>query len=96
MQFTNIFKHHDKHDEANKQDKATHDEHKADKKSTDENHKHHHSFFKHDKVDESLPKGFANDATRTSNKPDTLYNFDDPLARRLGPVPTEDPTNTGA
>ncbi|CEP08493.1 hypothetical protein [Parasitella parasitica] len=45
---------------------------------------------------EPLPKGFANDAMRNSNVPDTLYGFDDPLARRLGPVPTSDPTNTGA
>lgn len=43
-----------------------------------------------------LPKGFANDAMRTSSKPDTLYGFDDPTARRLGPVPSTDPTNTGA
>jgi hypothetical protein len=43
-----------------------------------------------------LPKGFANDVMRTSKTPDTLYGFDDPMARRLGPVPTSDPTNTGA
>ncbi|KAI8640851.1 hypothetical protein BD408DRAFT_419148 [Parasitella parasitica] len=48
------------------------------------------------KPQEELPKGFANDAMRTSNVPDTLYGFDDPVARRLGPVPTSDPTNTGA
>ncbi|OAD04615.1 hypothetical protein MUCCIDRAFT_108445 [Mucor lusitanicus CBS 277.49] len=49
-----------------------------------EHGKHHHE------------KRFANDAMRTSNTPDTLYGFDDPTARRLGPVPSSDPTNTGA
>ncbi|KAI9471821.1 MAG: hypothetical protein EXX96DRAFT_581815 [Benjaminiella poitrasii] len=44
----------------------------------------------------NLPKGFFNDVMRSSNKPDTLYGFDDPTARRLGPLPSEDPTNTGA
>ncbi|KAI7901047.1 uncharacterized protein BX663DRAFT_516137 [Cokeromyces recurvatus] len=58
-----------------------------------EEKKHHH----HHHTDTSnLPKGFANDVMRSSNKPDTLYGFDDPTARRLGPVPSEDPTNTGA
>lgn len=46
--------------------------------------------------DPNLPKGFANDAMRSSSKPDTLYGFDDPTARRLGPLPSTDPTNTGA
>ncbi|KAI8091268.1 uncharacterized protein B0P05DRAFT_526814 [Gilbertella persicaria] len=57
---------------------------------------HHHHFFQHDKNQQDLPKGFANDAMRSSKSPDTLYNFDDPMARRLGPVPSSDPTNTGA
>lgn len=65
-------------------------------------HKHHQDDKEVDKKPkeehqkEQLPKGFANDAMRSSNKPDTLYGFDDPMARRLGPVPSEDPTNTGA
>lgn len=54
------------------------------------------SFFKHDKAEPHLPKGFANDATRTTSRPDTLYGFDDPTARKLGPMETQDPTNTGA
>jgi hypothetical protein len=67
--------------------------HHDDKKSGSET-----SSKEHDKTEaqEELPKGFANDAMRTSKKPDTLYHFDDPTARRLGPVPTTDPTNTGA
>jgi hypothetical protein len=55
-----------------------------------EEHKHK------DEPVQDLPKGFVNDAMRSSSKPDTLYNFDDPMRRRLGPVPSTDPTNTGA
>ncbi|GAA5803732.1 hypothetical protein HPULCUR_009216 [Helicostylum pulchrum] len=58
--------------------------------------KEHKETHHHQREHPDLPKGFANDAMRTSSKPDTLYGFDDPTARRLGPVPSEDPTNTGA
>lgn len=71
---------------------------------------HHHSKKHSDKAEHSpkeehkdktenaqdLPKGFANDAMRSSNKPDTLYHFMDPMRRLQGPVPSTDPTNTGA
>ncbi|KAF1805478.1 hypothetical protein FB192DRAFT_1363060 [Mucor lusitanicus] len=84
MHFSNIFKHSDKTAPATAQDEA-HKEHG----------KHHHEKREHQDLSQ-LPKGFANDAMRTSNTPDTLYGFDDPTARRLGPVPSSDPTNTGA
>ncbi|KAI8885162.1 hypothetical protein K501DRAFT_284476 [Backusella circina FSU 941] len=69
--------------------------HKDDKNAASESSSKDHKEKSPDSQEE-LPKGFANDAMRSSNKPDTLYNFDDPMARRLGPVPTTDPTNTGA
>ncbi|KAI8389359.1 hypothetical protein BD560DRAFT_77385 [Blakeslea trispora] len=75
------FFHHQKTDEEKVKEKA------------DQHHKKGH-LFHHNK--ESLPKGFENDAMRSSNSPDKLYQFDDPMARRLGPVPSDDPTNTGA
>lgn len=82
MHFSDIFKHHDKTAPAKEGEEGS------------KEHKHHekreHQDLSH------LPKGFANDAMRNSNTPDTLYGFDDPTARRLGPVPTTDPTNTGA
>ncbi|KAI8981979.1 hypothetical protein BDF20DRAFT_1000027 [Mycotypha africana] len=93
--------HETKHHESTTKDKITVD-HAEDVKPTDGNAHKKHSPFLHDNdptttADNDLPpKGFYNDATRTSQKPDTLYNFDDPTARRLGPVPSEDPTNTGA
>lgn len=59
-----------------------------------ETHKDEHTHKRNE--DPNLPKGFVNDAMRSSSKPDTLYGFDDPTARRLGPVPSTDPTNTGA
>ncbi|KAI8355069.1 hypothetical protein EDC96DRAFT_516195 [Choanephora cucurbitarum] len=55
---------------------------------------HHFHLFHHSNG--SNPKGFENDAMRSSKSPDFLYQFDDPMARRLGPVPSTDPTNTGA
>jgi hypothetical protein len=81
MHFSNIFKHN--------KDKTV-------ESTLKEGEKHHNSNENHDKQQPNLPKGFANDAMRSSSKPDTLYGFDDPTARRLGPVPTTDPTNTGA
>jgi hypothetical protein len=80
MHLPNIFKHKDKTSPAPKEGEVAHKE------------EHHH--HKHD--DSNLPKGFANDAMRSSKTPDHLYQFDDPTARRLGPVPSTDPTNTGA
>ncbi|KAI8376260.1 uncharacterized protein BYT42DRAFT_573983 [Radiomyces spectabilis] len=44
----------------------------------------------------AVPKGFANDTMRTTNRPDVMYGFDDPMCRTLGPVRSTDPTNTGA
>jgi hypothetical protein len=82
MQFTKLFK----------KDKVT-----DEKTQENQPKKNRFSFFKHDKAVESdLPKGFANDATRTTSRPDTLFGFDDPTARKLGPVNSHDPTNTGA
>ncbi|KAG2200142.1 hypothetical protein INT47_012423 [Mucor saturninus] len=93
-----IFKHH-KDKAENKEGEHTEGEHKEGehKEEVHKDHKkdhHHHHERQH--MDPNVPKGFANDAMRSSNKPDTLYGFDDPTARRLGPVPSEDPTNTGA
>lgn len=85
MHLPNIFKHN--------KDK-THTETKEGEGHKDEHHKDEHNH-KH-REESNLPKGFANDAMRSSSKPDTLYGFDDPTARRLGPVPSTDPTNTGA
>jgi hypothetical protein len=85
MHFSDIFKH--------KKDKTATTDGTTSSKVEGEHKKDHHRA----KQDlSSLPKGFANDAMRNTNKPDTLYGFDDPTARRLGPVPTSDPTNTGA
>ncbi|KAG0738074.1 hypothetical protein G6F57_009001 [Rhizopus arrhizus] len=84
MHVGDIFKH--KHNHKDEDDKQ--------KPIGSPKEKHHHSDRKEEEA--GLPKGFVNDAMRTSRKPDTLYGFDDPLARRLGPVPSEDPTNTGA
>ncbi|KAG1472379.1 hypothetical protein G6F56_001576 [Rhizopus delemar] len=80
MHVSDLFKHKDK------KDKEHHKDH----------HKDHHNEHKTAKPESDLPKGFYNDAMRNSNKPDTLYGFDDPIARKLGPVPSDDPTNTGA
>lgn len=103
MHFSNIFKHHkDKteltHAEGEqKEGEQKEGEHKETehKEFVDKEGEQHHD---HDRqaLNPNAPKGFANDAMRSSNTPDTLYGFDDPMARRLGPVPSEDPTNTGA
>lgn len=85
MNFSNIFKH---------KDKTTPTDAPSPTQEGDKKDHHHHHTKQEDTSD--VPRTFTNDAMRTSNRPDTLYAFDDPTARRLGPVPTTDPTNTGA
>lgn len=97
MHFSSIFKHNKtEHKEGEHKEGEHKGEHKGEYECEHKDHKKEHHHHERDRVGANVPKGFANDAMRSSNKPDTLYGFDDPTARRLGPVPSEDPTNTGA